>query len=345
MKFLATGMVSPVGLSAPASCAAIRARISPFGLVPFCDRSFGGVVGAMVQGLKEKGPARLAAMLADAVRECLDGRERLGKPVPAPPLLVAVGEAGRIDRPEDLPAQLLDDISARLGVKFAAGSRVVPAGVTGFFELLRDAQRLLDGPARDGCIVAAVDSLMNQQLLWDLDGKQRLKTEINSDGVIPGEAAAAVWVGPAADPRPALAEVLGLGFGDEPSARDRGKPNLGTGLADALRRACRAAGMAIHETGFRVGGMTGERAGFAEATVAVARVKRVRTVDWDLWCPAEKVGDAGAALAACMAVVTTFGFVKKYAPGRSALLSIAAPEGPARAACILAAPREDDRGT
>ena len=43
------------------------------------------------------------------------------------------------------------------------------------------------------CLVCGVDSYINARSLHWLDRNSRLKTPANSDGVIPGEAAAACW--------------------------------------------------------------------------------------------------------------------------------------------------------
>src|SRR4029077_10182187 len=113
-------------------------------------------------------------------------------------------------------------------------------------------------------------SLVNRKMLRSLSADRRLKTATDSDGVVPGEAAAALWLTRPNAPRPALAQILGVGMSDEPSVLNRDQPNKGIGLARAMSAALSESGLELHEIDFRVGGMTGERLGFAEASTALA---------------------------------------------------------------------------
>jgi 3-oxoacyl-[acyl-carrier-protein] synthase-1 len=258
--------------------------------------------------------------------------------VGCPPLLVAIDEPGRPDYAPDLPERLLEEVGKALGFRFPLPSGVFPGGTTGFFRLLERARQMLAGPTAQGCIVAAVDSLVNSRALHWLEEHGRLKTPFESDGVIPGEAAAAIWVRPAASSGSSLLDIIGLGFGQEPSLKEEDRPNLAVGLAEALRAALSDAHLSLPEIDFRVGGMTGERAGFMEASTGVARIQRVHKENFVLWVPAEKLGDVGAALPACMLVITAVAMAKGYAPGGRALLFISA-RNPERAACVLEKPQ------
>jgi 3-oxoacyl-[acyl-carrier-protein] synthase-1 len=134
-----------------------------------------------------------------------------------------------------------------------------------------------------------------------------------------------------------MLDIMGLGFGEETSVLEEDTPNLAVGLADALRRALADAHIPLQEIDFRVGGMTGERQGFMEASTALARIQRVHKDQFELWAPAEMLGDVGAALPACMMVITAVGIAKGYAPGRSAILFVSAYSSQ-RGACVVVAP-------
>ena len=69
---IGAGMATPVGLSAPASCAAIRCRLSGFSETRFIDKAGEWLVGAEVP-LSEpwRGEEKLARMAASALAECL----------------------------------------------------------------------------------------------------------------------------------------------------------------------------------------------------------------------------------------------------------------------------------
>lgn len=74
MFIVSTGMVSPVGLTAESSCAAMRAGIDAFKELPYIDNDREPIVGAVVPGYSLETcyfENRLVAMLAGAVTECL----------------------------------------------------------------------------------------------------------------------------------------------------------------------------------------------------------------------------------------------------------------------------------
>jgi len=348
-------MATAVGLDAPSSCAAVRARVGRFEEVSFHDRAGQPVIAAPAREAvdNQQGHRRMFPLLSRAVAECVE-TGGLGAAVSAGrvPLLVSVGEPTRPDYPPDLPKRLLAHVQESLGATFSPASQVVCGGATGFFRLLAQASEDFADADSDGCIVAAVDSMINAAALDWLEAAQRLKTAVDSDGVIAGEAAAAVWVtrarrddqGPARTGTVrALLDVAGLGFAEKKTVEQEDQPNLAEGLADAMRRALDDAGLSLPKIDFRVGGMTGERTAFMEASTALARVQRVHKDTFALLVPAEKLGDVGAALAGCRIVLTAIGMTKGYAPGGSALLYIAAT-GSERAACVVVAPPRDRHG-
>lgn len=330
------GMVSGLGLTSASCCAAIRARISRFSEVPFHDRQGEPIIAAPADEAApdRQGYRRLAPMLGRAIRECIGPQDRLKTNPFRIPAILAIDRAERPDYPDDLSSRLLREVEAELGTRLSTSSEVILGGRTGFFLGLERARRLLLNPDVQGCIVAGVDSLINTRALRWLEEREQLKTAENADGVIPGEAAAAVWLTNSDSlqgPRP---EIAGLGFAEESSARTEGEPNLAIGLAAAIRQALQEAGIGLEEIDFRVAGMTGERTGFKEASLALARLLRARRERFDLWVPAEKLGDVGAALPACMLVLTVDALNRGYAPGDRALL-FQSSTSPDRAACVV----------
>lgn len=73
LAILDVGMVTGVGLSAPASCAAIRGAIDNFQETRFTDRGGEWILGCEVPLERPwRGRTRQVKMLAAALRECLD---------------------------------------------------------------------------------------------------------------------------------------------------------------------------------------------------------------------------------------------------------------------------------
>ena len=81
------GMVSGVGLSAAASCAAIRCAIDNFQETRFMDNGGEWIMGCEVPLEKPwRGKTKLIKMAAAAIRECLEGNKKI-KPEYTPMLL------------------------------------------------------------------------------------------------------------------------------------------------------------------------------------------------------------------------------------------------------------------
>lgn len=337
----AVGMACNVGLSAPAACCAMRANLSRFEETAFDDARGQPIVAApaveAVHG--RQGHERLIPLMLLAVEECIEGAG--ADPVEAlrtVPCLIVVDGGDRPDLPPDLGQTLLAALRSRFGAQLHPLSRVVAGSATGTLEVMRRVRAALS-PQMPSCLVVAVDSLINRRMLQALEAARRLKTPDNSDGVIPGEAAAALWLSMSGHGSRPMARVLGIGLAEEPSAADPRLANKAQGLAAAMGRALADAGLALHEVDLRVGGLTGERLGFVEASTALARIQKVHKDDFLLWSPADQLGDTGAALCGCMIVATTMGLLKRYAPGPTAIVYCLSPGGH-RAACIIAAARD-----
>jgi 3-oxoacyl-[acyl-carrier-protein] synthase-1 len=280
-------------------------------------------------------------LLCRAVRECLDALPISTRALTkAPALLLAIDDMSRPDYEDDLPDLLFMHIRENLDIDVSPFSRIFAQGSPGFFRALQEAQILIATSKLPGCIVAGVDSLLNGPALEWLESERRLKTGENSDGVIPGEAAAALWLESKTDGDDSP-QILGIGFGEDRFPVRQGEPVLATGLAEAIRAALAAAGLPLEAIDIRVGGATGERLAFIEASVALGRIQRVHKDSFPLWLPAEKLGDVGAALPACMAVYTAVAMVKGYASGRNALLFSSSSISTHRAACVMTMPTHE----
>jgi 3-oxoacyl-[acyl-carrier-protein] synthase I len=342
----AVGMVSPLGLTAASSCAALRARLSRYRELPIHDSAGEPVIGSpaieAAGGLH--GAARIVALLESAIRDCIESYQlRFGSSYGQVAVLISAGDGSRPDCGPELSRRVLEEITRTWSWIVRESSRVYTEGETGFFLALNEARDCLQDGKIEGCIVAAVDSLVNPRAIKWLEEHGRLKTESNSDGVIPAEAAAALWVTLDHRRSPALLEINGLGFANEPSATDSERANTSEGLAEAIRRALADAQMGIQDIDFQVGGMTGERWEFMESSTAIARVLRKHKPQFNLWVPAELLGDVGAALGACMLVAVAYGFLKSYTAGPRALV-YRSETGPRRAACVVSQQRGDYYG-
>jgi len=341
MHLTAAGMVCSVGLSARAACAAMRAGIAGFAELPFHDRQNEPIIGASIPapGLGTRRRSRLVRLLALALEDLR--RVRPDKDWKKVPLLVGLAEVNRPGGAEDLVATVVDEVQQMLGVQFHPSlSTALPlghvAGLAGM-QLARESAR--NGSAPES-VVSGVDSYVNGAALDWLEKEHRLKTPDNTDGVIPGEAAAAVLV----ENRPTMgaAQIVGLGFGHEKAGVLSEEPLLGLGLADAGRKALAEAALGFHEIDFRLSDVTGENYGFREHTLAHARLMRVvRHEDHAMWHAADSIGDTGAAAGVVQLVMAMAAWGKAYAPGTRAACFTSSVPGE-RAVAILR--RSEARG-
>ncbi len=337
MFVVSTGMVCPVGLSAAAGCAAMRAGVAGFDDLPYKDNLGEPIVGAAVPGLQAdlKRSARLVELLSMALADCLG--EDPSVPTCEVPLLVGLAEDGRPGGGSLLADTIVTEMQARLGFKFRTDlSRAIRKGHTAGFEGLRAARDLLQDSIVPACLVCGVNSYLNpSSLLW-LDRDRRLKTPVNSDGVIPGEAAGALLVQHAHPKSGPALRVAGLGFAEEKSHVMSEDPLLGIGLAEATRQALGEATKQMHEMGLRLSDVTGESYGFKEQSLTLSRVLRQGPSKLPLWHCADAIGDVGAAAGVCHVIRAYEAFAKGYSPGEWAIAFASSVPGP-RAAVILQA--------
>jgi 3-oxoacyl-[acyl-carrier-protein] synthase I len=336
MYLTACGLVCSVGLQAKAACAAVRAGIGRFVELPYHHEHGESVIGAPVPELTVdfEDVGRLSELLSRALSECLAAPH--ASSLSPLPLLVGLAETGRPGSAAPVAEVILAEVQRNLGTRFHGRlSQVIHTGHTSCFEALRVARRLLSEPDVQGCIVCGVDSYLNAKTLHWLERGFRLKTEENSDGVIPGEAAAAVFVQghrPTSDG--AAIRVSGIGFGHEPANVLSEEPLCGLGLTGAIREALAEAALKFQEIDFRISDVSGESYGFREQALAVARLLRAPRGELPFWHCADSIGDVGAAAGACALVVAMDAFAQGYAPGKYALCSTSAVGGN-RAAVVL----------
>jgi 3-oxoacyl-[acyl-carrier-protein] synthase I len=317
MRLCCTSLVCSVGLTASAACAAIRAGVAGFEELPYYSGSGQPIIGAPIPPIWAEpwNSARAIEHLATAVSECVAGESK--ESLNATPLLVALAEPERPGGNSELAASIVAEVERRLGVRFHPQlSRAIARGHTAGFEGLNTARELLRQGAVQACVVCGVDSYLNARTLLWLDQTWRLKTKQNSDGVIPGEAAAAVLVLPrAVSGKGPWVTVQGIGFGFEPARPDSEEPLLGVGLTQAARAALEDAGLGLHDIDLRISDVAGESFAFKEQSLMVSRLLRIRRHSLPIWHCADCIGDTGAAAGLCQLVIAFQAFSRNYAPG------------------------------
>jgi 3-oxoacyl-[acyl-carrier-protein] synthase-1 len=338
VAILGAGMMTGVGLTAPASCAAIRCAIDNFTETRFMGRGGAWIIGSAVP-LEQpwRGQTKLVKLLAGPVRECLDLIPE-GKAEDIP-LLVCVAERDRPGRLDGLDNALFFELQRELGLAFHADSEIFAEGRVGGAIALRRARQLLyrSQAPHQHVIVSGVDTFLVDPTLMAYDERDRLLTARNSDGFIPGEAGAAVLLG---RPRREVDGDLlctGLGFATERATIESEEPLRADGLVKAISAALAEADTTIAAIDFRITDVSGEQYGFREASLALSRLLRVRKEEFDIWHPADCIGEVGAAALPCMLAVALAAVRKGYAPGPAMLCHLGNDDGKRTALLVSAA--------
>lgn len=332
----AAGLACPVGLRWAPACAAMRAGITRKQESPYLDEDGRGLVISHLSGdllaPKATPEQRWLFFLAHALQELLtqtggDAFKQLPLFVALPPSL-----AGK-----PYPADFLaGELSTRLGVAIDARRvRIFTEGSYGGYAALAAGCELIRRRAATACVVAGAETMMCARTLLKLSEQRRLLTERNSDGVIPGEAAACVLL---SSEKQGLASLRGMGFAREPASLDNEVPLRAEGLTAAARAALDEAKLALHDMAFRFSDAAGESFHFKEQALLVARLLRERKEEFPLWLCAETLGDTGAAAGLCGLVWAVAGWARGYAPGPWAI-GFAGNEQGGRAAVVIEAVR------
>lgn len=303
--------VTPVGLTAATTAAAVRAGISrlrrdelyldaqghPLSVCSLPD------VEGFLDPIDRMRPAALAGLRR--LLAGLDPRHDGGRPCHLLLGAPCEGREGPIyTEPRDtLPAALARELPPWLG---ALRVEVLHQGSPSALFGLERAAELLDRDPRALCIVGAVDSLLDEDLLERLEEEERLRLEEHGPhGLSPGEAAGFVVVEAAggASPRGPLAVVEGWAVGFEPHPFVSEEASFGEGLADVCRRALALARVRGDELEAVLIDLDGEHHRAKEWALVESRCLGPRDELRALVHPAEGYGTIGAASAAVLLAI------------------------------------------
>lgn len=318
VAILASGMVTSVGLTAASACAAIRCAISNFTETRFMDKGGEWIIGAQVPLEKPwRGRSKLVKMVAPAIKECLATLDGMA---PAKvPLFLCVAEPERPGRLEGLDQTFLMEVQGELGMQFHPESKVIAEGKVSGATALSLARQWLYSRRSDYCLIAGVDSYLVAGTLAAYEEQTRLLTSQDHDGLIPGEAGAAIVVSAPAMARGVTIQCLGIGSGQEHATVLSEQPLKADGLVAAIKAALADAGRGMGDLDFRITDLSGEQYGFKESSLAVSRILRVLKDRFDIWHPSDCVGEVGAAIVPVMLGVLLAATKKNYSLGSMVL--------------------------
>lgn len=321
---LKTGLVTAVGLDAPSSCAAFRAKVTNPTETRFLDSSGEWIMAhQVILDQPWSGLSKLAKMAAMAIDEALvdiptEDWQKI-------PLLLCVAETERPGRLKGMDDQLLSMVEAELNAVFSPHSLVFPDGRVSVANALAKARILLQQETIPHVLIAATDSLLCSATLSYYDRIDRLLTTKNSNGFIPGEGAGASLVGYPTNRTRLLCN--GIGFGMEHAHVESEEPLRADGLTTAFKAALDDAGMLMHELDFRITDISGEHYHFKEASLALSRTLRHLKESFYLWHMADCVGETGATSGLIALACAKAAGERNYAPGVGAMLHFNRDDG------------------
>lgn len=304
LHIIAAGMVTAVGYNSQSSSAAMRAAISGVEAISFVDDRNELLFGAKVN-LPQwwDGYQKLVDLVSPAIGECLSN---IPKELHANiPLLIGLPLMKLQGYPEADNARLLADIENKLALPHHPNSTLFYFGQVSGAKALKQAYELLNGQIEGHyCIVAGVDSYLQQSKIDHYLEENRVITKKNSNGFFPGEAGSAVLVSLSAiDNQPSLT-VTGIGEAEEVAAINSGKVFKAQGMTNAIRSAVNSAGIDLNEATISLSDLNGEHYKFEEINLATGRFNKLgagdNTVELDMWHPIEFIGEVGAAIIPCL---------------------------------------------
>ncbi|NHZ67001.1 hypothetical protein [Massilia genomosp. 1] len=278
------GLCCAVGYQLDAAVCAIRANMDHFQESSFNSLSSDPVnVARLPQDIF--GQERIHRWIEYAVRDCaqrmedpeslLDGRRTaiifLG-PDPARPYSDSINYA-----------QVLHDVLHALGDEGfyglpPAGSsprphaiHMIAQGRTGLAEGLLQAARLLVNAEAEQVLIVGGDSYLYAADINAYLQDNRLIVRGNSNGFIPGEAAAVVLLRRGMSTDVGL-HISGVGMAQENGRQDGSVPSRGQGLTTAIRDALKQARLTPRQIEFRISDQNGEQFFAREAANAITRI-------------------------------------------------------------------------
>ncbi len=356
------GAVTPVGLSAPATCAALRAGISRLAAIEGWAVDGAWIMANDVIG----GRAPLEWLSGGPREEKWPGHERFKEPLPPPEhTLIESGSARLVEMATQAmsearaQARLANAKRHRLGLFIGLDdqeneqpivralcdaldltverARALRLGRSAALSALHVAAREIGEGRLDAAIVGGVDSWIRKERVDRLADADRLKTPRDSHGVVPGEAAAFLVIEPADEAHTrgvqAIARVRSTGDAEEATG-GTDEPCQGIGLTRAIRAAIESAG-GLESYPLVVCDLNGERYRALEWGLVNTRLAHRVGGFGEMWHPADCIGDCGAASGALDLVWSASALARNYAPSKSALVW-GAGDGKGRGAAIVA---------
>jgi 3-oxoacyl-[acyl-carrier-protein] synthase I len=325
LDIVSVGMVTAVGLDAPSSCAAMRARLDGFQETRFILPGGNQLIGAPVQLPRDwVGEKRLAHMAAAAICEAVDSvpeaRENTA-------LILCIAEESRSGRLAPNASRLAVRIADITGFTSPHEVRLVAHGRPSGHIALDQARRLIADRNCPFVMICGVDSYLTTLTVNHYLKERRLLTSDNPNGFIPGEAAAAILCARPGSGGPLHLGGLGLAREFAHIYNKDDLPFRADGMTSAYQAAFAEAGCQHSDIVLKIGDLPGESFWFRQTALAMVRTQREATDVQPIWAIAAALGNVGAAVVPLMLGWASDASRKGYAPRGPILVEASSDDG------------------
>ena len=339
---IGVGAVTSIGVDAPMTAASVRAGITRFEESRFVDRAGEPMVIAIASFLSEtlRGVERLTALAFRAMQEALAPLSGLrgGAALHAIPLI-----GGPTARPgwsgAAAPQLLANVMRAGGGLLSVRDAEMAPMGHAAAVAAVAKGADLIASGRAELVLAGGVDSYYDIETLEWLDETQRLHSERNRDGFVPGEGAGFCLLASPTTARQlgarVLARVRAVSVSTEPCPFTSDQVCTALGLTEAFHSVL-AALPDGERADWTLCDMNGESFRASEWMYAYIRSGTKHRDPLEIWHPADCYGDVGAASGAVLMSLATAAWSRQYARGPRCLIWTSSDEG-ARGALLLEA--------
>ena len=347
------GMRTSLGNTAVQTCAAVRASISRLREWPYfgtSDGEEGGLVAAAT--LPDLGDGhwteKAIELIAQPIFESLwqaklyelsselnRSRFRIGVFLATP-----YQDRGGVDVGDDGYATFIDEFQQFLTEQMQVGEvKVYPAGHAAGLIAISQACQEIANQQIDLAVVCGVDSLLDATYLEELFDQDLLKSELESSGIVPGEAGVALVLESVAHAERRqvvpMAAIRSLAMGMQ--AADSGTPAAtGEALSECIQTVLKTHAPDGSPTISRViVDLNGQRSRFLEWATVETRCMHALPRGWRIQHPADCFGDTGAAFGTLAIALAANGYSRGYPPVDGTLICCSSARGERAAAAIF----------
>jgi 3-oxoacyl-[acyl-carrier-protein] synthase-1 len=339
---IGVGARTPLGFSAMASVAAVRAGISGIQEHPYMIDRFGERMKVMRDvgiDVALNGPDRAVAIATTPALDALAPLRGTGQSAPVA-MIVSTGEP-RPGQKGDFAATTYAKLRAELSQDVAlAGGGSNAGGHAGGMLAIHHAFKMLKENRAKFCLAGGVDSYLEPETLEWLDEQEQLHSDENTYGFCPSEGAGFCLMTKLQTARDfgiePLLEVVGTSIASEENRIKTQTICLGEGLSAAFQLSFD--GAPIDPVDRIICDMNGERYRGNEYGFAVLRNPGRFKDAADFETPADCWGDVGAASGPLFVSLVAEAEAREYSKGPLSLIWASSENG-TRAAALLGGPR------